>query len=274
MKALFLLISLFVFCRETATCGLRTVGKVHSSTRQVFNDADEDQLNVVFQKNLILDDIQQKIKDAVKEDLVHKSTKALLALEMALEQEESNPVALKNYWIAYINYLKTVAAWNQKDLVTAEQADEKGIRLLEKNTAKNADDYALLVLLKGLSFYFAPETDAMRIYLEIEGLLYAGLAQDKNNIRLQYAQGLLDFYTPKEYGGGDKAEKFLINTIERPETNLDHRHQPTWGKEEAYDILIQYYLREHKIDRAKKYFKEGKFTFPNSAAILQHQGSF
>lgn len=218
--------------------------------------------------------MQQKIQEAFQEDLVNKEASKLVRLEIALEQDQSVDDLLKNYWIAYINYLKTLVAQQQKDQVKAKEADEKGIAILEKNTTKSADDYALLALLKGLSFYFAQPGNEMNVYVEIEHLITSGVGLDKNNVRLQYVQAVLDFHTPKEYGGGSKTERFLLNAIEWPETNADNPQRPTWGKEEAYDLLIQYYLREDKKDKAKKYFDEGKFSFPTSYGILRHRGSF
>lgn len=36
---------------------------------------------------------------------------------------------------------------------------------------------------------------------------------------MYYAQGSIDFYTPKEYGGGTKAESALLKAINLPEKN-------------------------------------------------------
>lgn len=275
MKALCMLIGLLFMQLEIARCGPIVDSGNSGSTqtsRSIKNTMDASILEF-SKKDTVLNDIQYIIQKAFNADVANKNVKALTDLEASLEQEGGKDVNLRNYWIAYINYLKTIVAQQQKDNETAKASDEKGIKLLEENTTKNAEDYALLALLRGLSFPFASAGEEMNIYYEIEHLLTTGLGLDKKNMRLQYVQAVLDFYTPSEYGGGYKVEKLLINTLEWPDKNIDNPQLPTWGKEEAYDLLVQFYLRENKKESAQKYFEEGIFNFPNSVIILRHKAS-
>ncbi|MEJ5052809.1 hypothetical protein [Sphingobacterium sp. MYb382] len=276
MKALCMLIGLLFMQLEIAwSRPIVDSGNSGSTQKSRFIKNTIDAYILEFSNNdTVLNDIQYIIQKAFNDDIVNKNVKALTSLETSLEQDGGKDVNLNNYWIAYINCLKTIVAQQQKDSATAKASDEKGIKLLERNETKGAEDYALLALLRGLSFPFASAGEEMNIYYEIEHLLTNGLGLDKKNVRLQYVQAVLDFYTPSEYGGGYKAEKLLINAIEWPETNIDNPQLPTWGKEEAYDFLVQYYLRENKKESAKKYFKEGIFNFPNSTIILRHKASF
>ena len=272
MKAYFLLLGLFIFSIKTAWGEPSPRRALNSADARSYLYFDANLRKHSFQSDTILDHIQHKIEQAMELELRNKEARALSALERKVEQVKNNELA--SYWMAYIQYLKARDALWQKEHKAAQQADEKGIKILEEKTFKNADDYALLALLKGLSFYFAPESEGARIYMEIERLLYSGFALDKNNIRLHFAKGLLDFHTPQEYGGGKKTEEFMLQAISLPETNSDNPQRPTWGKEDAYAILIQHYLRADKKQLAEKYFKEGKFVFPNSRSILYLQGSF
>ena len=166
MKAWFLLIGLFILSVKTVNGESRLVCTLYSDAANTLLHSNESRPTVYFQSDTILDHIQQKIEQAMEVDINMKDAKALSALERKLEQVKNNELA--SYWMAYIQYSKTKAVLAEKNHKAAKQADEKGIKILEEKTFKNADDYALLVLLKGLSFYFAPESEAMRIYMDIE----------------------------------------------------------------------------------------------------------
>ncbi len=113
---------------------------------------------------------------------------------------------------------------------------------------------------------------------------------DKENLRLYYVQGKIDFHTPKQYGGGKITEKALKKAIELSEKNTQNTQptwgkaielpekntqntQPTWGKEQAYSTLIAYYLRENQKEKAKIYYNKALKIFPNSL-IKAYQSKF
>ena len=116
--------------------------------------------------------------------------------------------------------------------------------------------------------------EAPAISKDINKYLEKGIEADDKNFRVYYAQGSIDFYTPKEYGGGTKAESALLKAINLPEKNKGNSQLPTWGKEEAYDLIIRFYLRENQKDKAKTYFDKAKQLFPDSYIIQMHQSNF
>ena len=225
-------------------------------------------------QDTILNNIQKKIIAASYDGFAEGSTKKLDEIETLLESHQTENENLKNYWIAFINYYKTIMGMKSKDKALGSKSNKKGIASLEKNKNKNADDYALLALLKGMSYPFASGMEAPGISKEIKQSIEKGIEADDKNFRIHYAQGSTDFYTPKKYGGGTKVESALSKAINLPEKNIGNSQLPTWGKEEAYDLIIRFYLRENQKDKAKSYFDKAKQLLPNSYVIKQYQSRF
>ncbi len=48
---------------------------------------------------------------------------------------------------------------------------------------------------------------------------------------------------------------------------MKHPQAPAWGKENAYELLVRYYLREKQAARARAYYDKAKQLYPNSYAI-------
>lgn len=245
------------------------------------NTNDENQPIAIDVKNsdkalqdTILNNIQEKITTASYDGFAKRNTKKLDTIERFLDSNKTKNENLKNYWIAYINYHKTIIAMQLKDKNLGSKSNNKGIDLLENNQNKNSDDYALLVLLKGMSYPFASGMEAPAISKDINNYLEKGIEAEDKNFRVYYAQGNIDFYTPKEYGGGTKVEKALLKALNLPEKNKGNSQLPTWGKEEAYDLIIRFYLRENQKDKAKIYFEQAKKLFPDSYIVQTHQSNF
>ena len=77
------------------------------------------------------------------------------------------------------------------------------------------------------------------------------------------------FHTPKKYGGGKETEEYLLKAISLPIQKVKNDYLPSWGKEEAFEMLIKFYIKNEKWDLAKKYYKKGIAAFPKSYTISQ-----
>jgi hypothetical protein len=234
----------------------------------------ESKVNDSVEKDTILNNIQLKITTATYESFAKSNTQKLDAIETFLEGNITYNENLKNYWIAYINYYKTIIAMQLKNKDLGSKSNKKGIQILEANKFKNSDDYALLALIKGLSYNYASGMEAPAISMDIAKIIEKGFETDNENYRVYYAQGSIDFYTPKEFGGGAKTENALLKAINLSEKNINNSHLPTWGKEESFDLLIRYYLREKQKDKAKIYLEKSLHFFPNSYILKKHQSNF
>jgi len=222
----------------------------------------------------VLNHIQEKIAKAANEAFARGNTAGLDRIENELKKASVANENLRNYWIGYVNYNKTLAGLKAKNEDICKKANKNGVKALEANSVKTSEDYALLALLKGLSFSFSSVMRAPIISRQINGYVKKGLAADSTNFRVHYAQANVDFHTPKQFGGGKKTEKHLLKAVKLSEKNTGNPQLPTWGKEEVYDLLIRYYLREKQQDKARKYFDEGKRKFPDSRVLSAHQRNF
>ncbi len=272
MKTLIILCGMLTICNHTKN-EQKTASAKPVEYRETVT-VNTKQENATLQNDTILNNIQEKIATASHDGFAKGNTRQLDEVEAILESKKTDNENLKNYWIAYINYYKTIIAMQFENKELGSKSNKKGIKILEGSKNKNSDDYALLVLLKGMSYPFASGMEALAISKDINKLLEKGIKADDKNFRVYYAQGSIDFYTPKEYGGGTKAESALLKAIELPEKNTGNSQLPTWGKEEACDLTIRFYLRENQKDKAKTYFDRAKQLFPDSYIIQTHQSNF
>ncbi len=88
-------------------------------------------------------------------------------------------------------------------------------------------------------------------------------------MRAYYIAGSSDYYTPEKYGGGKKVAQHLHKAIELPTQKMPNAYLPSWGKAEAYEILIKWYIRKEKWDLAKEYFQQGVKEFPENYQLNQ-----
>jgi hypothetical protein len=212
--------------------------------------------------------IQQRIYQSFVNSIISKNTTPLDKMYKELGSMYSkNPSNVIVYWKAYLLYYKSIYYIQINDKDNSEHSINEGIELLNELKRKNSDDFALLALLQGFSTQFQSGIMAGRISSQREKNVKRALELDPSNIRAYYVYANGDFYTPVQYGGGKKAEEYLIKALALEEKPILNPFLPTWGREESYVLLIQLYIREEKWDSAKKVFSEGIKQFPDSYSI-------
>ncbi len=222
-----------------------------------------------FQRDTLMANIQSKIYDAFLQSFMSKDNSALTKLSEELA--ELNKVKKQNlilYWRSYLQFYSSIYYLKNGDKKTAETEIDKGIDWLDEMKHKNSEDYALLSMLQGFSMQFKG-MKAMFIAGRIKENAKKAIAIDSTNLRGFYVYASYDFYTPEKYGGGKEAEKYLLKAISLPAQKVKNNYLPSWGKEEAYEMLIKLYIKHKKWDLAKKYFQEGSKNFPKSYTINQ-----
>ncbi|MCK9291755.1 MAG: hypothetical protein WCR58_05890 [Bacteroidales bacterium] len=212
--------------------------------------------------------IQQRIYQSFVNSIISKNTSLLDTVYKELEnmyaKNQSNIIV---YWKAYLLYYKSIYYIQLSDKDNSELSINAGIKLLGELKRKNSDDYALLALLQGFSTQFQSGIIAGKISSQREKNVKRALELDPSNIRAYYVYANGDFYTPIQYGGGKKAEEYLLKALALEEKPIINPFIPTWGREESYVLLIQLYIQEEKWDSAKKVFSEGIKQFPDSFSI-------
>lgn len=243
----------------------------NGNTKELANiDAISYQVQVEqIKQDTLLVGIQNKIYNAFVLSLMSNDNNSLSKL--SIELENLNKVKKQNlilYWRSYLQFYSSIYYLKKGDKNNAENEIDKGINWLEQMNKKNSEDYALLAMLQGFGIQFKG-MKAMFISGDIKKNAKHAIALDSTNLRAYYVYASNDFYTPEKYGGGKEAEKYLLKAISLPVQKVKNEYLPSWGKEEAYEMLIKLYIKKEKWDLAKKYFQEGIAIYPESYTINQ-----
>jgi pentatricopeptide repeat protein len=223
-----------------------------------------------LQAENLLHEIQQKAYNSFVQAMMTQKDEQLaqLKVELANLYQKKNQNLIQ-YWRAYTSYYHAIFALKMAKKDLAEQYTEEGIEWLEDLKNKNSEDYALLALLKSFSIQFKMGIKAPFISASVKKDTERAIQLDKENLRGYYVYASSDFYTPEQYGGGKETEEYLLKAIALPAQKIQNAFLPSWGKEEAYEMLIRLYIKKQKWEEAKKYFQEGIAAFPNSYSINQ-----
>lgn len=222
-----------------------------------------------FSADSLLSGIQNKINQTFIQSLILHNDEELIKLGdklNALYKTKNQNIIL--YWQAYLHYDTSIFYLQQNDKKKAANAIDQGVDLLKNMKNKNSEDYALLAMLQSFSIQFQ-SMNAFFISAEVSKNIKNALEIDSTNTRAYYVLASNDFYTPKKYGGGKKTEKYLLKAIALPAQKIPNNYLPSWGKEEAYEMLIRNYIQNQQWDLAKKYYQQGIKAYPQSYMINQ-----
>lgn len=219
-----------------------------------------------------LSGIQDSIFNAFTVGIMTHDDDALAGIRSRLETLNKNRGnSLILYWLAYVDYYRTVLYMQTGNASDAAKAAAAGADALGSIRNKTSDDYALLSLLQGLQLQFSG-MDAASLAMEMSRNASLALELDPENIRANYACGITDFFTPEAYGGGKAAEKYFLKAISLPVQKVPGKYHPSWGKEESYEYLVRLYVRQGLMDKALEYCEEGLRLFPSSAMLNSLKG--
>lgn len=217
----------------------------------------------------LLSDIQDNIYNAFVLSIDSSSPKPLDSIIKPLEDYNTKAKQpLVCYWIGYAYYYRVIYCMQVDDPKGYNESAKNGIAILESIKRKSSDDYALLSRIQGLAMRYAG-MKAVLLSRTMNKNADKALELDPNNIRANFVIANNDYFTPKMYGGGKKAEKYFLKAISLPEKNVNNKYLPTWGKDESYEYLIRFYMDNDRIDDAKKYAKIAIEKYPNSYMIQQ-----
>ncbi len=221
------------------------------------------------QQDSLLSGIQSKIYHAFVESLMSRNNTKLsnLSKELKVLYKEKNQKLIL-YWRSYLQYYSSIYYFEKGDKQNSEKEIDKGTAWMENMENKNSEDYALLSLLQGFGIQFKG-MKAMFISSEIKKNAHTAIALDSTNLRAYYAYASNDFHTPKMFGGGKEAARYLLKAISLPSQKIKNTYLPSWGKKESYEMLIKLYIKQEKWGLAKKYFLEGIKKYPNSYNIKE-----
>ncbi len=221
----------------------------------------------------VLVGIEGKIHQAFIRSKIEANPDALTELEETLLQiskKDKNPVV--EYWLAYAWYYHSIYYLTTQEGKESEKALKHGIQVLENASAMTSEHYALLALMQSFSIQFSPGLDAASISIKVMENANLAVETDNRNLRGYYVLGSNDFYTPEQYGGGKNCEKYLLKAISLEEQEIENPVLPSWGKSQAYEMLIRYYIKNDQTEKARSYFKEAIEAYPDDYMLKQLAG--
>lgn len=168
------------------------------------------------------------------------------------------------YWQGYALYYNCIIYLKNSDTKNAEKELAKAINIVEKNDNKNSEDYALLSMLQSFSCQFATFPAIIKLSRDAAFNIDNAIEMDKDNLRAYYVYANNDYHTPEEHGGGKKVEEYALKALSLPSQKIENTYLPSWGKQESYELLTNYYIKTKNILKAQEYIDRGLNEFPNS----------
>lgn len=220
-----------------------------------------------------LDSVQFKIYKAFVTDMMAQEYEEMGKLNqqlMLLAKEKSNN--LISYWQAYLQFYQGIFHLQMNQPENAKDEIEKGIEIISDIHNKTVEDYALLSRLQSIYLQFAG-MKIMNLSKEMNDNGRKALELDSENLRANFVHGCNDFYTPEMYGGGKEAEKYFLKAIALPDQKIANKYMPSWGKDEAYELLIKLYLKHGDKEKAGQYYDEAILLYPQNFMIKQLEKS-
>ena len=209
--------------------------------------------------------VEDRVTTAATRAFMRRSVTPLLAIRKEVAAVEGAEIArLRAYWLAHIDFQTAVFFHVAKESDSCEGAVRQGIKLLEEIKDKNSEEYALLAYLQGFSIQFAKGLGAAKISKTASRNAQLAVKLDAKNLRGYYVLGSLNFYTPKAYGGGKKVEEYMTKAISLPANPLNNPYLPSWGRAEAYELLVRQYVKEGRQDDARRLLREGLDQYPDN----------
>lgn len=215
----------------------------------------------------ILDSIQSKIYNAFVKDMMTQKNIEMTKLNnklLQLSKDKSNN--LISYWQGYLQFYQGILYMQIKKNENARDEINRGIEILSEIKNKTAEDYALLSRLQSISLPFAG-MKVISLSKAMSENSKKALELDPENLRTNFVYGSIDFYMPEMYGGGKEAEKYLLKAISLPDQKIINNFRPSWGKDEAYELLIKLYIKKGSNEKAKQYFQKAIKLYPKSFMI-------
>jgi tetratricopeptide (TPR) repeat protein len=269
MKTTFVYLACSVFFLNSCKGNVRYPEK---ETIAVMNSQDAS-LKSINQNDTLLNHIQQKVLNAFVNAKITQSDKNLIALEQALlglHKKNNNDII--TYWYSYTCYYHSIIFMIEKEYKSSEKILNEGIEQLKNITNKNSEHLALLALLESFSIQYASGIEVPFISNRVKQNAEKALQLDSINLRAYYVLGSNDFYTPIQYGGGKKAAGYLLKAIKLNDQSESNPFLPSWGKNNAYEMLIQLYINNKQFTEAKKYYQEAIALFPDDYMINKLAG--
>lgn len=231
--------------------------------------------NLTFANNDtdILKNIQQKVDSISGQVFINNDITSLTDI-----QKEINLLPKENfytkYWSAYIDLKLATYYKSQNNPTESEKCINKAIDSLKSVKKQNAETLSLLAYCQSFSIQFYKGMSAGMISQQAASNAQKALKLKPQNIRALFVSGLLDYYTPKMYGGGTKYVEYFTQVTNIKETENHNPYLPHWGEAMTYNLLIKHYLEQNNNHRAKAIYQSFKKKHPHNHQLNKYENKF
>lgn len=212
---------------------------------------------------------QQAIVDSMSKAMLSRNIAPLDNVEKELKAKKPNRVY--NYWLSFCLLHKALYLTTMKQDQQAQACLNEGEHIFETQVGKNAEEYALLAYIQGVSIKFVKGMDAAVIARKSVNNAQQATQIDPKNTRAWYVLGMLDYYTPKQFGGQQKCEALLEKALAQPTSKTNNPYEPTWGRKEVYNLLLEYLVTTGNKEKAKTIYQKAKTEFPNAPELKKYE---
>ena len=217
-----------------------------------------------------LKNVQDQIYQSFVSSIMSEQAEPMTSIIEKLQQHyQEKGQKLTLYWISYAQYYQSISYLKKQNKEEAKRSCLEAIKRLENMKAKNSEDYALLAMIKSFGIQFQAPMKAPITSGKVKKYAEKALAINDKNLRAYFVLASNDFYTPEQYGGMQKAEDYLKKAISLPEQSISNPYLPSWGKEEAYEMLIKFYIKKERWEEAKNIFQQANKLYPSNYQINQ-----
>lgn len=237
-------------------------GFMLSGTQLVASAAGEDvELVVLSPDDDALQGIEARIVTALNNSFMKRDISYLenIRAEIAgVESPDQKRLAL--YWLAYTDFNIAIFKLKSRDAATATKIIGEAITSLDELSDKDAEELTLLAYLQDFYVQFVPKEKQEALSKAAADNVKTALTVEADNMRAQYVFGRINFYDDQDA----VVEQALQQAITLPANKSGKDYLPSWGKSEAYELMVQFYLREQKAAEAKVVLDEALELFPDN----------
>lgn len=212
--------------------------------------------------------IQELIDNSLEKSLQNHSPEPITSIEKSLSEKEGN---VWIYWKAYTQMCKSIYFISTNQEKESQKALDSGISLLAQNDNMTTEDYALLAYMQSQYIRFTSGMQSGILSAKSKKNANMSVTKDSLNIRGWVVLAIIDYYTPKQFGGKEKCEEYLLKAIALPSQTIQNNYRPSWGKIEAYSLLLAYCKETGNKDRLHEYYQMAIKEFPNEASIKKYE---
>lgn len=189
------------------------------------------------------------------------SEKPIMAVIKVLDKKQGN---IWGYWKSFTLLYLSYFYEQQKEPSKAKRALETAASLIESESEKTTEDYALLAYIQCLSIQYAKGMECGVLSTKSRNNAKRAVREDPDNLRGWLVLGVLDYFTPRQLGGKELCEEYFMKAIQLKARKSANPYRPGWGKPDAYQLLMDYYLECGEKGKARNVYQMAVKEFPDT----------